>query len=120
MAHFAQIDADSTVIQVIVVDNSECLDESGNESEDIGVAFCTNLLGGEWIQTSYNANIRKNYAGVGFKYDKTLDAFVAPQPHPSWVLNETTCRWESPVAYPEDGKMYKWDEEQQAWNEVAI
>lgn len=119
MAHFAQIDSDSIVTQVIVVNNVECLDESGNESESVGVSFCKSLFGGEWVQTSYNANFRKNFAGIGFKYDKERDAFIASQPFPSWSLNESTCRWEAPVPFPQDGKLYKWNEEQQAWNEVA-
>ena len=99
MAHFAQIE-NNLVIQVIVVDNNDILDNQGNESETIGIQFCTDLLGGTWVQTSYNNNLRKNYASIGDTYDTTRDAFIAPQPYPSWVLDEDTCRWESPVPYP--------------------
>tara|TARA_R110000822_G_scaffold279194_1_gene400977 strand:+ start:663 stop:947 length:285 start_codon:yes stop_codon:yes gene_type:complete len=93
MAHFAQIEND-LVTQVIVVDDSDMLDGEGNESESIGTQFCTDLLGGTWIQTSLS--IRKNYAGIGDTYDSTRDAFIPIQPHPSWVLNEDSCRWEEP------------------------
>jgi hypothetical protein len=109
MAHFAQIE-NNLVTQVIVVDNSDILDEQGNESEVVGTQFCTDLLGGTWVQTSYNDNIRYNYAGIGFTYDETRDAFIAPTPFPSWVLDEDTCRYEAPVPYPTDDKRYEWDE----------
>ena len=69
-----------------------------------------------WIQTSYNGSFRKNYAGIGFQYDKTRDAFIAPKPYPSWILNETTCRWEAPIAYPDDENNYNWNESEQSWN----
>jgi len=114
MAHFAQIE-NNLVIQVIVVDNSDCLDEQGNESEVVGTQFCTDLLGGTWVQTSYNGNIRKNYAGTGDTYDSTRDAFIAPQPYPSWILDEDTCRYEAPIPYPTDDKVYVWDEELINW-----
>jgi hypothetical protein len=114
MAHFAQIE-NNLVIQVIVVDNSDILDEQGNESEVIGAQFCTDLLGGTWVQTSYNGNMRKNYASIGDTYDATRDAFISPQPYPSWVLDEDTCRYEAPVAYPTDDKRYEWEEETTSW-----
>ena len=117
MAHFAQIE-NNLVIQVIVVDNNDILDAQGNESEDVGAQFCTDLLGGIWVQTSYNGNIRKNYAGIGFTYDATRDAFIAPQTYPSWVLDESTCRWEAPVPYPEDDNMYIWNEDLINWEIV--
>lgn len=117
MAHFAQIDENNIVIQVIVVDNSDILDEDGNESEAIGVQFCKDLLGGNWVQTSYNANFRKNYAGVGDTYDSTRNAFIEPNPYPSWILNETTCRYEPPVARPEEDVPYRWDEDTTSWVE---
>ena len=117
MAHFAKIES-GLVTQVIVVDNSDILDGDGNESESVGTQFCTDLLGGSWKQTSYNGSIRKNYAGIGDTYDATRDAFIVPKPFPSWVLNETTCRWETPTAYPEDGKNYGWNEESLAWVEI--
>ena len=118
MAHFAQLDENNVVLQVIVVHNNELLD-NGVESEAKGIAFCQTLFPGTtWVQTSYNANIRKNYAGIGFTYDAQRDAFIPPQPFSSWVLNETTCQWASPVPYPQDGKQYAWDEMQQNWVEV--
>ena len=119
MAHFAQLNAENLVTQVIVVANQDTADQDGVENEAIGIEFCTNLLGGKWVQTSYNGNIRKNYAGVGYKYDATLDAFIPPQPFASWTLNEETAQWEAPIPYPEDGKRYTWDEETISWAEVA-
>ena len=117
MAHFAQLDENNIVTQVIVVSNDDIKDSEGNESELTGIAFCKSLLGPNtiWKQTSYNNSIRKNYAGIGFTYDATRDAFIAPKPYNSWILNETTCRWEAPIAYPNDGKMYAWDEETTSW-----
>jgi hypothetical protein len=118
MAHFAQLDDNNVVLQVIVVHNNELLD-NGVEFEAKGIAFCQTLFPGtSWKQTSYNANIRKNYAGVGFTYDAQRDAFIPPKPYPSWVLNETTCQWEAPVPYPQDGKRYVWDEATVSWVEV--
>ena len=99
MAHFAQIE-NNIVTQVIAVDNNDILDDQGNESEAVGIQFCTDLLGGTWVQTSYNNNLRKNYASVGDTYDITKDAFIAPQPYPSWVLDEDTFQWEAPIPYP--------------------
>jgi hypothetical protein len=94
MAHFAQLDESNIVTQVIVVHNNELLD-NGVESEAKGVAFCQSLLGGNWVQTSYNGNTRKNFAGIGFTYDQTRDAFIPPKPEEgNWVLNEDACLWE--------------------------
>ena len=114
MAHFAQLNEQNIVIQVIVVANQELLLD-GIESEEKGIAFCQSLLGGNWKQTSYNGNMRKNYAGIGYTYDSQRDAFIAQQPYPSWTLVEETCRWISPVAYPTDGKLYNWDENTLSW-----
>jgi hypothetical protein len=119
MAHFAEIDSNNVVLRVIVVANKDTADANGNEVESIGVAFCQRLLGGNWVQTSYHGNIRKNYAGIGYTYDAAIDAFVPPQPYPSWVLNTNTAQWEAPVPYPTDGKDYTWDEATQSWVEVA-
>ena len=119
MAHFAQLNDENLVTQVIVVANQDTADQDGVENEAIGVAFCNNLLGGRWVQTSYNANIRKNYAGIGYKYDATLDAFIPPQPFASWTLNEETAQWEAPTPYPDDGKRYTWDEETTSWVEIV-
>ena len=116
MAHFAKLE-NNLVTQVIVVANQEIIDENGQESEQKGIDFCSNLLGGTWKQTSYNGNIRKNYASVGYTYDETLDAFISPKPFNSWLLDETTAQWKAPVEKPTDGKMYLWNEETLTWNE---
>jgi hypothetical protein len=116
MAHFAQIE-DNIVINVIVVGNQDILDENGQESEQKGIDFCFNLLGGTWVQTSYNGRIRKNYAGIGDTYDKDLDAFIAPQPFPSWILDKVTAQWKAPIDYPKDENHYIWDEETLSWIE---
>lgn len=131
MAHFAEIGLNNTVLRVIVVANEELLDENGVEQESKGQEFCRNLFGGTWVQTSYNASFRKHYAGVGFTYDSTRDAFLPPRPYPSWTLNETTCVWEPPVPYPADGvsaltatafpgegTAYRWDEATTSWKRL--
>jgi len=118
MAHFAELDDNNVVLRVIVVHNNDCLDANGNESETVGAGFCSKLFGGNWKQTSYHGNIRKNYAGVGYTYRADIDAFVPPQPYPSWTLNTNTAQWEPPVPYPTDGKRYTWDETTQSW--VAV
>ena len=121
MAHFAELDSNNVVLRVIVVDNKDTSTAQGEEKESIGIAFCERLLGGTWVKTSYNATIRKNYAGIGYTYDKNRDAFIPPKPYASWVLNETTCLWDAPVAMPNDAgtgeppKMYKWDETTTNW-----
>ena len=122
MAHFAQLNDNNIVTQVIVVDNAELLDSNDVEQEAIGITFCTNLFGADtrWKQTSYNGNIRKNYAGIGFTYDANRDAFIPPKPYPSWTLNETTCQWESPVPYPTDDNVYAWNETNQQWDQVNV
>jgi hypothetical protein len=117
MAHFAQLE-NNIVKQVIVVSNQEMLDENGQESEQKGIDFCSNLLGGTWKQTSYNGNFRKNYAGIGYTYDKVRDAFIAPKPYNSWLLDENTCKWKAPVDYPTDGKIYIWNEETLTWDAI--
>jgi hypothetical protein len=93
MAHFALLDNNKIVTQVIVISNDVIIDEHGNESEELGKAFCSNLLSGNWIQTSYNGNIRKNYAGIGYTYDADRDAFIAPKPNNATGFDEKTCRW---------------------------
>ena len=118
MAHFAQLDENNVVTQVIVVANSDTADASGVEKEHIGAAFCERLFGGTWKQTSYNGNKRKNYAGIGFTYNADIDAFVPPKPFASWTLNNDTAQWEAPTPMPEDGKMYSWDEATTSWVEV--
>jgi hypothetical protein len=109
MSHWAEIDENKIVLRVLVGNNSEA---------DEGEAFM-NSLGGTWVKTSYNGTIRKNFAGEGMIYDESRDAFIFPQPYPSWVLNEDTCRWEAPVEYPTDGIMYVWDEEITDWKAIV-
>jgi len=118
MAHFAEIGPDNVVLRVIVVDNKDTADANGVEKEYIGAAFCERLLGGRWVQTSYNGNNRKNYAGQGYTFDEQRNAFIPPKPYPSWVLAEETCLWEAPVAMPTDGAVdspYVWDEATTSW-----
>jgi len=116
MAHYAKLGLNSKVIAVHLVDNDVITDSDGNEQEQLGVDFLHDLHNYPfWIQTSYNATIRTNYAGIGFKYDDDLDAFIPPKPFTSWTLNSDTCQWEAPTPRPSDDKMYMWDEEVQNW-----
>ena len=119
MAHFAQLNEENLVTQVIVVANQDTADQDGVENEAIGAAFCNNLLGGTWKQTSYNANIRKNYAGIGYKFDATLDAFIPPQPYASWVLDTDKAQWKAPVDYPTDEGRFTWNEATLTWDLIA-
>ena len=118
MAHFAQIDENNIVTQVIVVADSDCGGGDYPEADPIGAAFCNNLLGGTWKQTSYNNNFRKRYAGIGYTFDAEKDMFIAPQPYPSWTLDDEGD-WQPPVAMPDDDKSYYWDEETNNWVEVT-
>jgi hypothetical protein len=132
MASFAKIGLNGKVIEVQSVVNEVLHDSNGVEQEAIGIDFLTKLTGWAiWKQTSYNTiggvhygqngqpdggtPFRKNHAGIGYTYDETRDAFIPPQPYPSWVLNETTCQWQSPVPYPTDGKLYTWNETTKTW-----
>jgi len=131
MAHFAKLGTENIVLQIVVLSNNAILDEDGKESEQIGMDFLNNLYktNDVWKQTSYNTfggvhkldgtPLRKNYAGKGYTYDETRDAFIPKQPFNSWTLNEDTCNWEAPVAYPDDGKHYQWNEETTSWDEVT-
>jgi hypothetical protein len=110
MAHFAELDENNIVTRVLVTDN-----DFPNEGYD----WLVETFGGTWVQTSYNATIRKNFAGIGFNYDETRDAFIPPKPFESWLLNEETCNWEAPKPYPTDEKPYNWDEESQEWIEYV-
>ena len=115
MAHYAKVN--NGIVERVIVAEADFFDTFVDDSA------------GTWIQTSYNTEagihlnggtpLRKNYAGIGFSYDSTRDAFIPPKPYPSWILNEDTCQWESPVAYPNDGKMYNWNETDQQWDEVT-
>lgn len=120
MAHFAQIDANGLVTQVLV---------TSNEKPAEGLYWLQERFGGTWVQTSYNTfagvhrlggkPLRKNFAGVGYTYDSDRDAFIPPKPFDSWVLNEETCQWDAPVPYPTDGADYYWDEDSTSWAEVV-
>jgi hypothetical protein len=115
LSHFAKVE-NGVVTQVIVVGNADTANADGVEMESIGAAFCERLLGGDWKQTSYSGKTRKNYAGIGYTFDVARDAFIPPQPYPSWVLNDQTCQWEAPTSMPADGKLYTWNEELKAWD----
>ena len=106
MAHFAKLVVGNIIERVEVVSNDVAL------TEQAGVDFLNNLYNTRdvWKQTSYNGNIRKNYAGIGYTYDEDRDAFIPKKPYASWILNEETCHWEAPVAYPTDGETYQWNE----------
>lgn len=122
MAHFAQLDENNIVINIIVVHNNELLDPMGIEQEQKGIEFCKNLFGADtnWKQTSYNATFRKNYACGGATYSPELDAFIPPKPWPSWTTLDTeTCRYQAPIPYPQDGKVYLWNESVLNWVEIT-
>jgi len=110
VAHWAELDENNIVVRVTVGDNNE---------PDEGYQWLIDNLGGTWVKTSYNGNIRKNFAGIGFTYDEERDAFISPKPFESWILNEETCQWETPVPYPTDDKKYFWDEPTTSWVEIA-
>ena len=115
MAHFAKLGTGNIIERVEVVSNDIATNEQA------GVDFLNNLYGTRdtWKQTSYNGNIRKNFAGIGFSYDQTRDAFIPPKPFDSWILDEDTCLWEAPVAYPDDGQQYTWNESTKQWDLVT-
>ena len=119
MAHFAELDENNIVTKVIVVHNNELKGANGVEYENKGIEFCNSLFGHtNWVQTSYNGNMRKQFAGIGFTYDDVNDIFVAPQPFPSWSLDENHD-WQAPVAMPDDGQSYSWNEETQSWDLIT-
>lgn len=125
MAHFAEIDSFGNVLQVVVVGNQDVLDHKGRESEQVGIKFLKDLYGKNtnWVQTSVNDTFRKNYAGIGHRYDARLDAFIPDRPYPSWVLNETTVKWEPPTPKPVSrslNEQYTWDEIGQQWIMVDV
>jgi hypothetical protein len=114
MAHFAELDDNSYVKRVLVVNNNELLDENGLEQSQKGIDFLVALFGGRWVQTSYNSTFRKCFAGIDYFYDETADVFIPRKPFPSWVFNEVTWRWQAPVTKPTEG-YYVWNEEIQNW-----
>ena len=119
MAHFAELDENNIVTRVIAVHNNELMDGE-TESEVKGMGFCVSLFGGSnWVQTSYNGNIRKQFAGIGYTYDDTNDVFISPQPYPSWILDDN-FDWQAPIPMPEDDNLYTWNEETQSWDELNI
>jgi hypothetical protein len=118
MAHFAQLDENNVVTQVVVINNNELLD-NGVEREEKGVDFCKSVFGPDtvWKQTSYNKFFRKNYAAIGYTYRSDIDAFVAPKPFASWSL-DAEAQWQPPVPMPINGLAYKWNEANQSWVQV--
>jgi hypothetical protein len=122
MAHFAKLNENNIVTQVIVVNNEVILDENNQEQESIGIEFCKSLFGTDtnWKQTSYNGSFRGNYAGIGYTYDNALDAFYAPQPYNSWELDTGSFLWEAPIEYPIDGNFYIWDENTISWITASL
>ncbi len=109
MSHFAEIDNNNIVTRVLV---------GNNDFPNEGYDWFVENLGGTWIKTSYNSTIRKNFAGIGYTYDENRDAFIPPKPYDSWTLNEDTCQWQAPTPYPNDDKIYQWDESNTTWKEV--
>ena len=115
MAHYAFLDENNVVTEVIVgIDENELIE---GKSPEVWYGEFRNQ---KCVRTSYNNKIRKNYAGIGYTYDETRDAFIPPKPFDSWVLDESTCRWQAPTPFPTDGKHYFWDEINQKWNEVTL
>ena len=120
MAYFAKLGTGNIVEKVISINNVVITDANGVEQEQLGVDFINKLYNTRdvWKQTSYNNNIRKNYAGIGYYYDQVRDAFIPPKPFNSWILNEDTCIWKAPVAKPTDNGNYKWNENNLNWEEI--
>ena len=127
MANFAKIGLNNKVIGVHSLHNDVLKDANGVEQEVLGIDFLTKLTGWSiWVQTSYNTHsgvhnnngtpLRKNHAGIGYTYDEDRDAFIPPKPYNSWILNETTCQWEAPIALPDTENRYNWNEENQTWD----
>lgn len=116
MAHFAKLDENNIIQEVIVVSNNDCENLSFPDSEVIGQSFLHSIgLIGNWKQTSYNKSFRKNFASIGYSYDEYKDAFIAPKPHPSWILNDETCIWGAPTPIPDDIHTYVWNEDELKW-----
>jgi hypothetical protein len=122
MAHFAKLGTGNIIENVISINNSVITDSNGIEQEQLGVDFINKLYNTRdvWKQTSYNRNFRKNYAGIGYQYDQQRDAFIAPKPFNSWILNEDTCLWEAPIARPQDDNRYTWNESTLTWDILEL
>jgi hypothetical protein len=133
MASFAKLNSENIVITVESVVNEVLKDSNGIEQESIGIQFLKTLYNEPnaiWKQTSYNthggihsnggAPFRKNHAAIGYTYDETRDAFISPKPFNSWILNENTCNWDAPVAYPQDGQLYTWNEQTLSWDLLSL
>jgi len=120
MSVFAKLDDNNVVIETNSVSNSIATPDNLSQEQQ-GIDFLTEWSGGysNWKQTSQTNSFRKNYAGAGYTYDAVLDAFIAPKPYPSWLLNTETCQWQAPIPYPTDGKIYQWNEETQQWVEIT-
>jgi len=124
MAHYARVNSENIVTHVTHIPNEMITDINGNEHEEWAYKHLyetmPDSLSDKWVQTSYNNNFRVCYAGIGYTYNKNLDAFIPPKPHNSWVLNEETCLWDSPVPMPNDGNPYRWNEETQSWDKLEF
>jgi len=120
MAHFAKLDENNIVTEIVVLNNEVILKADGTESEYKGKVFLNQLFGNaNWVQSSINCSFRKNHATIGSFYDEEKDAFIYPKPYESWVLNLATCRWEPPIPRPTEGGHYGWNEETQTWDLIA-
>ena len=138
MANFAKLDTENNVLAIIIVNNSDIIDSNGSESEEIGIQFSKKITGWPlWKQTSFNTRggkyfnpdntlssdqskaFRKNYARIGSIYDENRNAFIPKKPYNSWILNEDTCLWESPIPYPQDNNLYSWNEENKSWDLIS-
>lgn len=122
MARFAKLDSNNIVIKVIYIDDDMITDIAGIKQESLGIEYLNKTFGfhPRWVQTDPNCLFRKNYAGIGFKYDSALNAFIPPKPYESWILNEETCQWESSVAKPDNINAYRWNEDSLSWIQIEL
>jgi len=119
MAHFAELNSANVVLRVLAVDNKHTTNSEGVEDETVGIAHLQNCLSGTWKQTSYNGNMRGNYAGKGYTYFADQDLFMSPKPYDSWSMSTADATWIAPSAMPTDGGMYNWDEDNQTWIDIS-
>lgn len=124
MAHFARLDSFNRVDKVIVISNTDILDENGVEDENAGIQLCRQIVGNEnstWVQTSFNSSFRNKFAGLGYEYSPENDVFIEPKPYDSWTLNQVTFDWEPPVTRPSDfdTEPYEWNESEREWERVV-